>query len=250
MFQYFKNLILIFILLAIFYICLPTISNAKWTSFVSKEDKAIAKVIMDLSKKKKWFKYRQLWKKIHNPILKKALLWYQLKSPNSGAKFQQISNFLIRNPDWPQGKRLQIRAEEVLHHTKKYSEVIGWFKDRIPLTPNGAEILANSYVRSKDISSATELIQRMWVFGNFGRKQETQFYKQFRRFMTRKNHIERLDRLLWEGKYYPARRMYRRMNADYRALAEARLSLRRMSGGVDRAIESPTIFKKRCGFDL
>ena len=48
--------------------------------------------------------------------------------------------------------------------------------------------------------------------------------------------MARLDRLLWAGKYHPVRRMYRRIHGDYRALAEARLALRRFRGGVDRAI--------------
>ena len=55
--------------------------------------------------------------------------------------------------------------------------------------------------------------------------------------MTREDHLERLERILWEGRFYPVRRMYRRVNGKVRALAEARITLRRMRGGVDRAIE-------------
>ena len=77
-----------------------------------------------------------------------------------------------------------------------------------------------------DTKKATKLIREIWVHGNFGAQQERQFYRQFRRYMTREDHIERLDRLLWAGKYFPVRRMYRRIHADYRALAEARLALK------------------------
>ena len=105
-------------------------------------------------------------------------------------------------------------------------EVLKWFKHQSPLTPNGTARLAASLLKSGKKSHATKLIQNIWINGNFGAKQEAQFYRQFRQYMTRENHIERLERLLWEGKYYPVRRMYRRINSKYRALAEARLSLK------------------------
>ena len=132
---------------------------------------------------------------------------------------------------------MQIRAEQVMPPTMSDVEVLKWFKHQKPLTPNGTARLAASLLKSGKKSRATTLIQNIWISGNFGAKQEAQFYRQFRKYMTRENHIERLERLLWDGKYYPVRRMYRRINSKYRALAEARLSLRRMRGGVDRAIE-------------
>ena len=118
----------------------------------------------------------------------------------------------------------------------EHLEVFKWFESRTPLTPNGAARLATSQISAGKLTNARKVIQKVWINGNFGAKQEQQFYRQFRRYMTRENHIKRLDRLLWDGKYYPVRRMYRRINSDYRALAEARLALRRMKGGVDRAI--------------
>ena len=228
------------------FLSFGSLANEK--NIVTNEDKIVARSMLELSKKQKWIEYKKLLNRVESPILKKVLFWYQLKSPNSGAEFEQIANFLVTNSDWPQGSLLQTRAEEVLPRNKKYSDIINWFQDRIPLTPNGVSRLANSYIWSGNISSATGLIQRIWVFGNFGAKQEIQFYKQFRRFMTRKNHIDRVDRLLWEGKYYLVRRMYRRINSDYRALAAARLSLRRMSGGVDRLIKRvPQYLQKNAG---
>ena len=69
--------------------------------------------------------------------------------------------------------------------------------------------LAASHLKQGNTEKATKLIRKIWVHGNFGAQQERQFYRQFRRYMTRKDHIERLDRLLWAGKYHPVRRMYR-----------------------------------------
>ena len=231
------NLYSAFILITFFGIFLSEVSNANEKNLVSRGDKVAAKQAYVLAQKLKWVTYQKVRNRVQNPILKKALLWYRLKSPNSGSNFGQIDGFMTNNSDWPQKKLMQIRAEQVMPPTMSDIEVLKWFKHQNPLTPNGTTRLAASLLKSGKKSHAIKLIQNIWINGNFGAKQEAQFYRQFRQYMTRENHIERLERLLWEGKYYPVRRMYRRINSKYRALAEARLSLRRMLGGVDRAIE-------------
>ena len=161
--------------------------------------------------------FRKYQKSIKSPVLKKVLSWYLFSAPNSGASFQEISGFLAKNDDWPHRRRLQIRAEEVMPRNLPASDIFRWFENRKPQTPNGTALLAASYLKRGNTKNATKLIRDIWVRGNFGARQERQFYRQFRRYMTREDHIERLDRLLWAGKYYRVRRMYRRVHKDYRA---------------------------------
>ena len=214
----------------------PQFAAADGTGELSERDKTAAGKALIASKNAKWGTFRKHQKTIRSPILKKALSWYLFSAPNSGASFTEISRFLEKNGHWPQRGQLQIRAEEVMPHSLPVSEIFMWFENRVPRTPNGTARLAAGHLKQGNTEKATKLIKEIWVHGNFGAQQERQFYRQFRRYMTRENHIERLDRLLWAGKYYPVRRMYRRIHRDYRALAEARLTLRRFRGGVDRAI--------------
>jgi len=211
-------------------------SSALASVKVSKQDRIAAKKALTASKKAKWADYRIHQNAIKNPLLSKALYWHLLTSANSGASFLEIDGFMKSNKQWPQRRRMQIRAEQAMPHTLPEFEVFKWFQHRQPITPNGTARLATSHLKQGNKDVATKLIQNIWIHGNFGARQERQFYRQFRRYMTRGDHLERLDRLLWAGKYYPARRMYRRIHSDYRKLAEARLTLRRLRGGVDRAI--------------
>jgi len=213
----------------------PTSLEAATIS-VSKNDKSAAKKALAAGKRSKWTEFRKHQNRVKNPVLNKALYWHLLTSPNSGASFLEIDGFMKANTAWPQRRRMLIRAEQVMPHTLEDAAVFKWFGDRHPITPNGTARLASSYLKQGNKEAATKLIQHIWINGNFGAKQERQFYRQFRRYMTREDHLERLDRLLWAGKYYPVRRMYRRIHSDYRKLAEARLTLRRFRGGVDRAI--------------
>ena len=95
-------------LITILGILYPDVSNAKEINLVSKGDKIAAKQAYMLAKKSKWATYQKVRIGVQNPILKKALLWYRLKSPNSGSKFRQIDGFMTNNSDWPQKKLMQI----------------------------------------------------------------------------------------------------------------------------------------------
>ena len=55
--------------------------------------------------------------------------------------------------------------------------------------------------------------------------------------MSSDANVKRMDRLLWQGRYWPARRMLWRVGKDFRALGFARLQLRFRRGNVDKAIE-------------
>ena len=83
---------------------------------------------------------------------------------------------------------------------------------------------------------AVVLIRNTWINDNFPRGEESSFYKKFRKYLTRKDHISRLDRLIWDGKRSAARRMLYKVPKEWVALAQARIHLRARSGNVDRLI--------------
>ena len=82
------------------------------------------------------------------------------------------------------------------------------------------------------------MLRYIWLNGNFGgKKKERRFYKKFRKILSSDANVKRMDRLLWQGRYWPARRMLWRVGKDFRALGFARLQLRFRRGNVDKAIE-------------
>ena len=60
------------------------------------------------------------------------------------------------------------------------------------------------------------LIRATWIEGNFGTKQEKQFYAHYRSHLRKQDHRERLERLIWEDRYWPARRMLWRVDKETR----------------------------------
>ena len=213
----------------------PSLSQAQSGELSASQKKIIEKAVL-LTKKKKWAKARESAAKITTPLIAKIIYWVDLTDKSSSVSFEDLDAFINKNPDWPGQNLLQRRAEESMQPAMSDDAVIAWFKDRKPLTADGAMRLGQAYLATGRESDAEFLLRRTWVDGNFGKQQERQFYRRYRKHLSVQDHLDRLDRLIWEDRYYPARRMLRRVKLDQRKLAEARLALMRKRGGVDRAI--------------
>lgn len=171
-----------------------------------------------------------------DPIMNKVVEWRLLTAPRSGRRFRDIAAFAEANPHWPGQRLLRQRAEEAMSDRLSDAEVLAWFKRSAPITVDGAMRQITALARTGAADAARALARQTWIDGNFGPKQERGFLKRYGRWLDRDVHWQRLDRLLWEGRRGPALRMLRRVRSDYRALAQARLKLRRLAGGVDAAI--------------
>ena len=235
--------------LYVLFTAITTLDIARYTAFagnipnltnkpikLSKIDITNANLIQNLIKKQNWSAIKKNISKIKNPLLKEALFWQYCVSPNSGATFHEIVGLMQEKPNWPLFAHLRQRAEEAMKPGKDAGDVIAWFKEYAPLTVRGGIRLGEALFEMSQKPDAIATFRKTWVTGNFGAKQERQFYKRYRRYLTRQDHHDRLERLLWKGRYYPVRRMFNKVNQDYRALAFARITLRQYRGAVDIAI--------------
>ena len=211
------------------------ITGSNFTA-LTKTDIKTGKNVLHLIRNRDWQIVKRHIIKIGNPLLRKALLWQYYTSRNSGARFSEINKFIRENPEWPSQTLLRKRAEESMRPGMDPEKVTAWFKNNSPMTPDGGIRPGVALLQQKNKSDAIKVFQNTWVKGNFGARQERLFYKKYRHYLTRDNHLQRLERLLWKGRYYPVRRMLHKVNKDYRALAFARITLRRFRGGVDRTI--------------
>jgi len=172
---------------------------------------------------------------IKNPLARRIVTWARLSEPSPKASFTEIAGFLAENPDWPGQKKLQRRAEEAMSGQADAETVLNWFKDKTPLSGDGMASLGEALLAAGR-SEAEKTIRDAWINGNFTKRRERAFYKRHRRLLGIDDHWRRLDRLLWEGRYWPVRRIMWKVKPDYRALAVARMFLRQRRGNVDTAI--------------
>lgn len=187
-------------------------------------------------------------KRVKTPLARKYLAWAVLTQTNPISSFELIDHFLQQNPNWPLRRQLLRRAEQLIRLDLSPSEIVSWFGQRKPVSATGRGRLAGALLAIGQKEKAVKIIRKAWLEDNFPRAEEKAFYKNFRKHLTRGDHIKRLDRLLWDDKRSAARRMFPKVNKSWVALAQARIHLRARSGNVDRLISKvPDALKNHAG---
>lgn len=197
----------------------------------SREFSAALKAVEQRSKKRLDHHARRL----HDPLARKIVSWYVLFQGGFGTQFDPINRFITENPDWPRRNRLIARAEEAITGTPDF--IISWFGTRPPVTTIGKTKLGKALIDAGQTLQGVAILRDVWINGNFAKAEEAQFYKRHRKYLTLIDHRVRAERLMWQGKYWPARRMMTKVDAQYRKLIDARTSLRRQRGNVDYLIK-------------
>ncbi len=212
------------------------------------EDDRLSKFAFQAADAEKWSEVRRLAGRIKDPLAVKIFRWLDSSRPGTEASFEEIAGFMAKNPDWPGQSLLQRRAEEAMTAKTPDQAVITWFRARQPVSTDGGVRYGAALLASGDRGKARRVLRDVWINGDFSKRPEKDFYRRYRRILSREDHIARLDRLLWDGRDWPVRRMLWKVNPDYRALAVARLFLRHRRGNVDTAITAvPEHLKKDPG---
>jgi soluble lytic murein transglycosylase len=225
-----------FLIFAIVAINAPALSHATGT-VLSQKDESNIKAALKAASKNQWKNARALAKRIKDPLAKKIVLYFDLERRETKASFEDISSFIAENPHWPSSKTLHRRAEEAMQDDLSPSRVLQWLDGRDPVSTDGWTHLARALLATGEKEKARQVIGDTWINRNFAKRPEKTFYKRYRRYLSAEDHVKRLDRLLWEGRNWPARRMLWKVKPGLRALAEARLMLRHRFGNVDTAIK-------------
>jgi soluble lytic murein transglycosylase len=185
----------------------------------------------------RWDEVRRLSTQGREALANKVLRWLELQQPRSGVSFEDLAAFIDANPDWPMQDILMRRAEEALVDRTDDSIVLAWFALRGPATADGAMRYAEALFRAGDRNKAVATVKEAWRSGGFGSKQEAAFLKRYRQYLTGDDHVRRLDKMIWDGRHDEARRVVKLVDANTRALADARMRLANMSGGIDGALK-------------
>lgn len=183
-----------------------------------------------------WRAARSLAARAQDPLLAKVLQWYLLLRPEAGASFEEIASFISSNPDWPSLSALRERAEDTIPDRSSAGRVREWFERYPPVSTTGRIRYAEALIGTGEQAKGVEGLRKTWIEGNFGEHQEQIFLFRHFRQLRPEDHVARLDRLLWDGQTRAARSMLPRVDAGHAALAEARMHLMRMAGGVDAAL--------------
>ena len=191
----------------------------------------------ELAKAGKWRSFFANSRKPLIPDLEQVLHWMRLKHPTSGASFAEIAIFIDQHSDWPNQRALIRQAELALKKSAPLSTRLAWFKTHPPKTLTGRMAQIEALSEAGLTGDMTKAIREVWRVSSFTRKGLRNFRRRYKTFLSLDDHWQRLDRLLWKGHTNSARHMLLLVDKDHRALADARIKLRRSAAGVDTAID-------------
>ena len=211
----------------------PVSLNAAAAKPLSKRDASTFTSAMTNAEKGNWKNARRQAATIKDRLPAKLIRWMEMSSPGTRLDFAAITGFIAKNPVWPRRGTLRRRAEESLNGHVSHSAVLKWLDAYPPLTSDGEIRLVEAVVANGPEDRARALVRETWINGNFGTTQERKFRQKYRRYLSKADHVARLDRLLWDGQVTRARRALKLVDNDTQKLAMARIALRASRGGVD-----------------
>jgi soluble lytic murein transglycosylase len=209
---------------------------ATYSSRLSDRDLKRYRGAFAAAKTHNWKSAKRQAERASNKLPAKIIRWLEYRRTGANVSFPALTKFIRDNPHWPQQHTLRKNAEYALTGKTPDEAVESWFRDHEPLTGDGLLRLAEMALARDKKEEGLALLRRAWVEGKFPGRRERSILRKHRKVLTKKDHADRLARLLWDRQRRGARRMMRRVDKGHRALAFARLALMEFAGGVDGAI--------------
>ncbi len=172
---------------------------------------------------------------IADPVALKMLRWMDYARPGAPGRFPEIAEFIERNPEWPAQKGLRKHAEEALAGETD-AVAAEWFKRYPAISPTGKVREAEMMLNSGDLEGGTAALRATWIAADYGPLDEKNFLARHSASLRAEDHVQRIDRLLWEGQSEAAHRMLGILPSDYRLLAEARLAFATQAANAEAAV--------------
>ncbi|MBL28390.1 MAG: lytic murein transglycosylase [Rhodospirillaceae bacterium] len=212
-----------------------TVSAAPQARPPSQTDFNLAKIVVNAAQRDEWSRAKALAERGGDPLTAKILTWLSLTS-RKDSPFEDLVAFATENPDWPNMTTIALRAEENLPLTLSPQSVLAWFDAHPPITNSGKIRKAGAYFDLGQEEEGLRLLREGWTNADGTPAFELSVLGRYGDKLTVGDHIARLDRLIWDGQYEAAKRMFPRVPDGYRNLALARINLMTDEPGVDRTI--------------
>ena len=164
---------------------------------------------------------------LSDPLARRIAQWAIIDTNSTSLTFFDLDAARKELASWPRQTRRQNAAEKVIEAANlSPNQVVTWFEHRDPATPEGAMALAAAYQGLGQTADAQKLIKRTWREQVFEADVQSRMLSRFGAYLTPEDHAKRLDTLLYGTQGPAAKAMLDLVDADTRALAEARIALR------------------------
>ncbi len=181
------------------------------------------------------------------------ILWNKFSSISDVKKisFSDISRFVNDNPFYPNISDIRRNAEKVAVANKiSYQSGEQYFKSNPARSTESKLYLLQSKIAflhrfkgSEEKKMAlqkevTALISNIWVKENFSAEEESAFLSKYQNQLNSVDHVNRIDRLLWDGRISEAKRIMNFVDEDHQRLFTAVIEIQDAPRYIDNIILS------------
>lgn len=177
-----------------------------------------------------------------NEVAKEVVQWFALQQGSIPANFNTYADFIRDHADWPrcveidnrtQCDLLRRQAELRVSTASNDADIIRFFEQNAPLTPNGLNAYATALTNGGQHEQTVAAVRRFFVNGSMTRDEQNTFYDRYRGTLNEADREARVDRLLWDGATDQARALVPSLTSPgYRALTLARIALQKDEGNA------------------
>ena len=179
------------------------------------------------------------------------ILWnkYSGKIDSKNISFSDISRFAVDNVFYPNINELRRNVEKVAiannisyQSSEQYfnSNPAGTTESKIYLLKSKINFLTRSKLTESEKEKARleihALISLIWVKENFTMEDEKIFLDKYQEQLSQIDHVNRIDRLLWDGKIVDATRIMNFVDKDYQKLFSAVIELQNSPKYIDKIV--------------
>jgi soluble lytic murein transglycosylase len=202
---------------------------------LSDNDRTIYRQAYVAAQANQWDQVWPLTKGAADQFPAKLLLWVELTRGGPEVRFDQIRDFLVRNPGWPGRMVLRRHAEQML---KDQSDATAteWLELFPPVSPAGQMRQADLMIAGGHAAEGIALLRQIWVEADFSTIDENSFLQRYGDKVRPADDAARLDRLLWDGHEAAARRMLPRVSLSQRDVGMARIALLTMAPNAEHLL--------------
>ena len=182
---------------------------------------------------------KNLLDQTNDPLARKIALWALADATPEAMTWDQADEARRKLQDWPRPSRRQTAAEKLIDRSGLSPRaVVAWFGGIDPTTPEGAMALAGALRQLGQTDAAAAVLQKAWRTLTFDQDTQSAVLARFADVLTIADHVAREDLLLYGAQGNAALDLLRLLPPDQRAIAQARMAVRRGEVGAQSLIDA------------
>jgi soluble lytic murein transglycosylase len=173
-------------------------------------------------------------------IAAKLAQWTALSQPGATVGWRDLNAFMQQNPDWPGQPTMRRNAEAAMPADLDQSDVLAWFERFPPLTAAGFERRILAMIESNQTDKAIALVRQRYIEAPFDSGEEQEFRRRYNALLRPRDHVDRVDRLIWDEDTGAAMRLLKLLTPADQAAAELRIALLAQSPQAEAMLKRAT----------